>query len=213
MAITKKRTYAHELPEDKRVSIWNIVTNEVKFMGKRMYNNLMKSALATKKTAMKVYSDWACKNYCIDDFKDGTPREIYHINSGEKVPFMTDELLDEIKKRNPADPNQLDREDEQPAEFWKIHLATKAEIKKILEDNSNKKAPKNKLLEDRLSQMETELKALKAEKGSGRPETPKPQVKTAPQNTNKAKEAPIPNSKEAETSDAGTGRPGAKPTE
>jgi hypothetical protein len=128
-----------KLNSNQVCSLWNITTNTTSQISLKRYERLMESNGALLESGLRQYSDWAKFNYRVDLYQ-GTPREIYHINTGQRVDFMTDELLDEIKRRNPSSPNVKD-DNGQMYEFWKAHLATKAEIAKAIQAKANTAPP------------------------------------------------------------------------
>lgn len=132
-----------DLPVSMRVQIWNIRTNGINWISKKQYERLMGSDEEVVKGGIREHSEYAKHNYRVDNLT-GRKRTIYHIDSGmSEVSCMTDELWDEIKRRNPPSPLNKDESDK-PYEHWKRYLATSKEAISILDSET----PEQKLLRE-----------------------------------------------------------------
>ena len=153
MNITNKPTPVMNLPENQRTRIWNINTNIISWIAIARYNMLMKASNKVAETGIKFYPDWARLNYKLDEFS-GEKRSIFHIKTGALIDFMTVDLFDEIKRRNPVEGDRKG-DDGKPYEYWKQHLATGKEVKIAIDKEVS---PESKVL----SQMQKQLDDMKA---------------------------------------------------
>lgn len=123
-----KSKKASELSQEKKTKIWNLTNNQTFEMELLRFNKLMEAnKKAMSKKSNPVYSDFAKRNYKIDEYP-GEPRALYHLVKLEKI-TITDELLDEIKLRNPVEPNMPKMPNGDPFAWWKVFLGTASSIK------------------------------------------------------------------------------------
>lgn len=110
------------------------------------------SKLAKKGTHSEYYK----RHYVIQDFPGDTYPGLFHVKSGKPLTISTS-LFEEIKKRNPTNPNIKEDGSDNLFDPVKKYIVSAADIKKAKEAKKASAAPK-----DELAAMRAELAELKA---------------------------------------------------
>jgi len=153
MAKVQNQKPISEFPKDQLTEVWNMSTNTIQLADKVLFERIAKAKGQIQAVGQNQWSDFEQDNYRLDEFKGGGSRKIFHNDSGW-VKIMTNDLFDEIKKRNPPQPNIKTKEGK-PYERWRKFLSTESEVKEIVGDKFEDEAVK----ETKPKAIETEAKA------------------------------------------------------
>lgn len=132
MARVENKRPIESYSPDQVCEVWTMSTNTINKVDRAVFDKIEAAKGKIVSSGQNLWSDFEQDNYKLEDFRTGGKRIVYHTNLGSVGPItvMTNSLFDEIKRRNPPNPDIKTKEG-QPYERWRKYLATEEEYLKI----------------------------------------------------------------------------------